>query len=78
MRDKGQMCNNILQFAHVYAFARENGRRAVSMRFSYKYPYFRICKSPKHNFLRYVLAKFSRSSRVDAYCKLRHPRRDKS
>ena len=35
VRDKGQMCNNILQFAHVYAFARENGRRAVSMRFSY-------------------------------------------
>ena len=62
VRDKGQMCNNILQFAHVYAFARENGRRAVSMRFSYKYPYFRICKSPKHNFLRYVLAKFSASA----------------
>lgn len=59
VRDKGQMCNNILQFGHVWAFARHHGRRAVSMRFAYKYPWFRICKSPGHNFLRYVVAKLA-------------------
>ena len=41
-RDKSQMCNNLLQFAHVYAYGREHGRHVLSMRFSYKYPYFRI------------------------------------
>ena len=38
--DKGRMCNNILQYGHVYAWAREHGKRAVSMRFAYKYRYF--------------------------------------
>lgn len=61
VRDKGQMCNNILQYAHVFAFASEHGRRAVSMRFSYKYPYFSICKTRGHNFLRYAVAKFAAS-----------------
>ena len=37
VRDKGRMCNNILQFGHVYAWAREHDRKAVSMRFAYKY-----------------------------------------
>lgn len=59
VRDKGQMCNNILQFAHVYAFAAAHGREAVSMRFSYKYPYFRICRTRRHNPVRYALAKFA-------------------
>lgn len=61
VRDKGQMCNNILQFAHVWAFAREHGRRALSMRFAYKYQYFSICKTPGHNFFRYAVAKFAAS-----------------
>lgn len=26
--DKGRMCNNILQYGHVYAWAREHGRKA--------------------------------------------------
>ncbi len=59
VRDKGQMCNNILQFAHVYAFARENGRKAISMRFAYKYQWFHICRTRDHSFLRYALAKFA-------------------
>ena len=33
-RDKSQMCNNLLQFAHVYAWAREHDRSVMSMRFS--------------------------------------------
>ena len=57
VRDKGQMCNNVLQYAHVYAFAREHGRRSVSMRFAYKYQYFNICKTRGHNFFRYLWAK---------------------
>lgn len=57
VRDKGRLCNNLLQFGHVYAWARANGRRAVSMRFAYKYPYFRICSTRGHNFLTYLFAK---------------------
>lgn len=59
VRDKGRMCNNILQYGHVYAFAREHGRRAISMRFAYKYPWFRISSTPGHSFLRYAMAKFA-------------------
>lgn len=57
--DKGRMCNNILQYGHVYAWAREHGRKSISMRFSYKYQYFRICHTPGHNFLSYVFAKYA-------------------
>ena len=56
-RDKSQMCNNLLQFAHVYAWGREHGRRVMSMRFSYKYPYFKITHSKYVSFPLYVLAK---------------------
>lgn len=58
VHDKGQMCNNILQYAHVYAWARENNRKSVSMRFAYKYQYFNICSSPYHNFLMYIVGKY--------------------
>lgn len=53
------MCNNILQFAHVFAWCREHGRQAVSIRFAYKYQYFRICQTRYHNFLTYVAAKLA-------------------
>lgn len=58
VRDKGRMCNNMLQYGHVYAWAREHGKRTVSMRFAYKYPYFYICTTAYHNFLTYVTAKY--------------------
>ena len=58
VHDKGQMCNNILQYAHVFAWARENNRRTVSMRFAYKYQYFHICDTPYHNFLMYLIGKY--------------------
>lgn len=51
------MCNNILQYGHVYAWAQEHGRRSVSLRFCYKYQYFKICSTPHHNFLTYLYAK---------------------
>lgn len=57
VHDSGQMCNNVLQYANVYAWAKENGRMTISMRFAYKYPYFRISHTRWHNFIVYVLAK---------------------
>lgn len=57
--DKGRMCNNILQYGHVYAWAREHGRKSISMRFCYKYQYFNVCHTRFHNFLTYALAKFA-------------------
>ena len=64
VRDKGQLCNNILQYAHVYAWCRENHRRCMSMRFAYKYKYFRICHLPWHNFFVYSLAKLFGKLRI--------------
>lgn len=58
VRDKGRMCNNILQYGHVYAWGREHGRKTMSMRFAYKYPYFHICGTAWHNFLTYLFAKY--------------------
>lgn len=58
-RDKSQMCNNLLQFAHVYAWGREHGRRTISMRFSYKYPYFHIQHTDHTSFIWYLLAKYA-------------------
>ena len=57
-KDKGRMCNNILQFGHCYAWAREHGLTAVSMRFCYKYPGFRIRRVRGHNYLTYLWAKY--------------------
>ncbi len=59
VRDKGRMCNNILQYGHLYAWGREHGRSTMSMRFAYKYPWFHICDTRYHNFLVYVLAKYA-------------------
>ena len=59
VHDKGRMANNMLQYGHVYAWGREHGRRTVSMRFAYKYPWFHICHTPFHNFLTYVFAKYA-------------------
>lgn len=58
VRDKGQMCNNILQYGHVYAWGREQGRKTMSMRFAYKYQYFHICNTSYHNFPTYLYAKY--------------------
>lgn len=61
VRDKGQMCNNMLQYAHLYAWGREHGRKTMSMRFAYKYRYFKICDSRYHNFLMYLIGKWGAS-----------------
>ena len=57
-RDKSQMCNNLLQYAHVYAWGREHGRKVISMRFSYKYQYFHICHTSLTGFGWYLFAKY--------------------
>ncbi len=64
VRDKGQMCNNILQYGHMYAWGRENGRSTVSMRFAYKYQYFRICTTRYHWFITYLAAKWAASIKL--------------
>lgn len=63
-KDKGRMCNNILQFGHCYAWAREHGLKAVSMRFCYKYPGFRISHTPGHNYFVYLWAKYGSMARL--------------
>ena len=59
VHDKGRMANNMLQYGHVYAWGREHGCPTMSMRFAYKYPWFRICHTPYHNFPTYVFAKYA-------------------
>ena len=64
VRDKGRLCNNILQYGHLYAWGREHGRSTMSMRFAYKYQYFRICHTRYHNFLVYIFAKLAAKWRL--------------
>ena len=59
VHDKGQMCNNIIQYGQFYAWGREHGHRTMSMRFAYKYRYFRICHTRYHNFFVYLFAKYA-------------------
>jgi hypothetical protein len=59
VRDKGRLCNNILQYGHLFAWGREHRRETMSMRFAYKYRYFRICHTPHHHFFRYLYAKYA-------------------
>lgn len=57
--DKSQTCNNLLQFAHVYAWAREHGRSVVSMQFSYKNAFFHIRNTKYANFWLYIVGKYA-------------------
>lgn len=71
-RDKSQMCNNLLQFAHVYAWAREHNRSVMSMRFSYKYPFFRISDSRYVSFPMYLFAKCMAALRILPTASFKH------
>lgn len=64
VRDKGRMANNILQYAHLLAWGLENNRSTLSMRFAYKYPWFNISHTPKHNFFSYLCGKWGAASRL--------------
>lgn len=70
----GQMCNNWLQYAHIYAWGLENGVKTVSMRFSYKYKYFKLSELPYHNFATYLLAKFLIKTKLIKCLWLQHPK----
>ena len=63
-RDKSQMCNNLLQYAHVYAWGRAHGRKVISMRFSYKYQFFHICHTSLTGFGWYLLAKYAAALKI--------------
>ena len=51
VNDRGQMGNNVFQYMQFYAWALEHGRSVMSMRFAYKYQYFKICEMPRENML---------------------------
>ena len=71
-RDKAQMCNNLLQYDHVYAWGREHGRKVISMRFSYKYQYFKICHTNLTGFGWYLLAKYMAALRLLPTASFKH------
>ena len=75
-RDKSQMCNNLLQYAHVYAWGREHGRKVISMRFSYKYQYFHICHTNLTSFPLYLLAKYSAALHLLPTASFKHAEND--
>jgi hypothetical protein len=54
----GQMCNNILQFGHLYAWGEERNLPVTGLRFCYKYSYFAINKKKSYNWLTYLFAKY--------------------
>ena len=70
----GQMCNNWLQYAHIFAWGKENGVRVVSMRFAYKYRYFHVSETPWHNPATYLAAKFLIKTRLMRCLWLQHPK----
>ena len=57
VHDKGQMCNNIIQYGHVYSWAREHKVCVFSLRFAYKYRHFHICRTAGHNFFTHATVK---------------------
>ena len=54
----GQICNNILQFGHLYAWGKERDLSVIAMRFCYKYPFFKISKIKYYNWFTYLFAKY--------------------
>lgn len=69
----GQMCNNILQYAHAYAWGKENHIPVISMRFAYKYRYFDVCNIKYHRWAVYVFAKILIKLRLIKYFFLDSP-----
>jgi len=60
----GQMCNNILQFGHLYAWGRMHGIKVIALRFCYKYSYFRISNTKHYWWLTYLFAKYGAKLRL--------------
>ena len=66
------MCNNLLQYAHVYAWGREHGRKVISMRFSYKYQFFHICHTSLTGFGWYLAAKYAAALKLLPTASFKH------
>lgn len=60
----GQMCNNILQFGHLYAWGKEHNMTVIAMRFCYKYPYFNINKHKHYHWFTYLFSKYGASLKL--------------
>ena len=60
----GQMCNNILQFGHLYAWGRKRGISVIALRFCYKYLYFAISKTKHYHWFTYLFAKYGAKLRL--------------
>ncbi|MDR1675631.1 MAG: glycosyltransferase [Tannerella sp.] len=54
----GQMCNNMLQFGHLYAWGKEHGVRVIALRFCYKYSFFKINTQKGYHWFTYIGAKY--------------------
>lgn len=54
----GQMCNNILQLAHYYAWAKNRNQKVIGLRFCYKYLSFEISNQFSYNWFTYIFAKY--------------------
>ncbi|WP_285010281.1 alpha-1,2-fucosyltransferase [Pedobacter faecalis] len=74
----GQMCNNIVQFGHYYAFARENNLKIIGLRFCYKYPYFNINNERGYNWITYLSAKYGAKLGIIPSIELNEPEEDQS
>jgi hypothetical protein len=55
----GQMCNNMLQLGHVYAFGKENNLKVIGLRFCYKYTTFKVSHQKGYNWFTYLYAKYA-------------------
>ncbi len=55
----GQMCNNMLQLGHFYAWATENNKHVIGLRFCYKYLDFELSSYKGYNWLTYIYAKYA-------------------
>jgi hypothetical protein len=60
----GQMCNNILQFGHLYAWGKERGLSVIAMRFCYKYAFFAIKQQKHYHWFTYLFAKYGAKLRL--------------
>jgi len=60
----GQMCNNMLQFGHLYAWGRLHGISVIGLRFCYKYRYFAISKMKHYHWFTYLFAKYGAKFRL--------------
>ena len=60
----GRMCNNMLQFGHLYAWGKMHGVSVIALRFCYKYRCFAISKTKHYHWFTYLFAKYGAKLRL--------------